>query len=165
VILSKSTGSINSRRNEPASTPWTRGCGTAPSIISPRGAADAAISNPAHSQTLRLSIERPANGVVVVRMSGEIDLSSVDRLNELIRQRMTAAVLHAIVLDLTDVSFCSSYGAELLLHVQCRAEQRGIVMLVVPGAGAVARLLHLTGLTGRFTYADSTAEAVAEARR
>ena len=121
-------------------------------------------STPAHPRTLQLSVERPETGIVVVRMFGEIDLSSVDRLTELIRQRLTAAVLHALVLDLSRITFANSCGLELLLHAQRRAEHRHIDMYVVTGGGAITRLLALADMTGRFQLRDSDAEAVAELR-
>lgn len=113
---------------------------------------------------LQLSVQRPAPGVAVVRMQGEIDLASIHRLTELVRQRMTAAVLHALVLDLSEVSFVSSHGIELLLHAQRRADQRGIDLYVIPEARCVRRLLDLTGLTDRFAHSSTVAEAVAAAR-
>lgn len=133
------------------------------SLPSPQRPADPS-STPAHPRTLQLSVERPETGIVVVRMSGEIDLSSVDRLTELIRQRLTAAVLHALVLDLSRITFSNSCGLELLLHAQRRAEHRHIDMYVVTGAGAVARLLALADMAERFQLRETDAEAVAELR-
>ena len=110
---------------------------------------------------LTLSLDRPARGVVVVGISGDVDLASVPRLTELIRQRMTAANLLAVVLDLSDVAFVNSCGLELLLHAQRRADHRGIDLRLVTGGGCVHRLLELTRLTDRFTHHDSVAEALA----
>lgn len=117
-----------------------------------------------HSPALRITIERPTVGLPVVRMTGEIDLSSTARLDELIRQRMTAAALHAIVLDLTRITFCSSCGIDMLLLAQCRADQRGVPLHVVPGTGAVQRMLELTDTSPFFELHTSTARALAAAR-
>ena len=115
------------------------------------------------AETLRLSVERPERGVVVVHMYGEIDLASVPRLGELIRQRLTAAALRTVVLDLSGVEFLSSSGLELLLNAQRRAEYRGVELYLIPGARCVQRLLDLTGMTDRFRWRSSVAEAVAAA--
>jgi anti-sigma B factor antagonist len=115
-------------------------------------------------QALRLSIERPEPGIVVVRMRGEIDLASVPRLAELIQQRLTAAFLRTVVLDLSEVEFLSTSGLELLLHAQRRAECRGVAMYVVPGGRCVQRLVELTEMTDRFSWRSSVSEAVASAR-
>lgn len=117
------------------------------------------------NQSLHVAIERPAWGIVAVVLKGEIDLSSMPRLTELVRQRLTAASLRAIVLDLSEVSFVSSSGIELLLHTQRRAEQREIGLFLVSGSHAVRRLLELTGLGGRFVHCGSVAEAVEQAQR
>ncbi len=144
---------------------------TAAAIIPPRRAADNAPStaprrhNPLLGQPLRLAVQRPGIGIVVVRLTGELDLAAMPRLTELVRQRLTAAVLRALVLDLSQVSFVASCGAELLLYAQRRADQRGIGMYVIIGQGSLRRLLNLTGLTERFQDRDTVAEAVAEARQ
>lgn len=140
-----------------------RGPGTATGAATGRNTDPLTDGRP-NPQALRLRVQRPEPGIVVVRMSGEVDLSSVPRLTELIRQRLTAAVLRALVLDLSDVSFFSSAGLELLLHAQQRSEYRSIPMYLVPGTGVAARLLGLTGLTEAFTVRDDAAQAVAELR-
>ncbi|MDR7299861.1 STAS domain-containing protein [Haloactinomyces albus] len=116
------------------------------------------------NRSLRLLVERPVPGISVVRMIGDIDLASVSRLTELVRQRLAAAVLNALVLDLSEVSFVSSYGLELLLQAQRRAEQRGITLYVIAESRCVRRLLEVTDITGRFTCCATVAEAVALAR-
>ena len=136
----------------------------ASTIIAPRTSEDAPVPRTRHA-SLRLSVEWPYPGIVVVRIDGEVDLATVPRLTELVRQRLKAAQLHAIIIDLSEVTFASSTVVELLLHAQRRAEQRGIPMLVVPGNGPVRRLLRMTGLEYRFTYRNTAAEAVAEAHR
>ncbi len=134
-------------------------------IVAPREASEPITDTPAHTRSLRLSVLRPTPGVVVVRMSGEIDLATVPRLTELIRQRLTAAVLRAIVLDLSEVTFFSTAGLEMLLHAQRRTECKQIPMFVVFGTGPVARMMRLTGLTDRFVARETTAQAVTELRR
>ncbi|MGP4016084.1 STAS domain-containing protein [Saccharopolyspora sp. 5N708] len=133
-------------------------------IVAPRTPDDPVIGRGTCTSALRLAVEWPAPGIVVVRIRGEIDLATVPRLTELIRQRLTAAALHTVVLDLSEVSFASSAAVELLLHTQRRAEHRGIRLFVVPGAGAMLRLLTITRLRERFVCRETAAEAVAEAR-
>ncbi|GAB2671148.1 hypothetical protein GCM10027271_34480 [Saccharopolyspora gloriosae] len=145
-------------RRHPAGPPRHR------TIAPPRDAGEPITGTPAHTRSLRLSVQRPDPGVVVVRVGGEIDLSSAPRLAELVRQRLTAATLRAVVLDLSEVTFFGSAGLELLLHAQRRAEGRRTPLYVVFGTGAVHRLIRLTGLTDRFTSRDTATEAVAAIR-
>lgn len=117
---------------------------------------------PDPGRPIRVSLDRPRPGIVIVRMAGEIDLAAVPRLREMIRQRLTAAVLHGLVLDLTDVGFCDAAGLELMMEAQYRAEYRGIGLHVVTGNSAVFRLLELTGLTNRFHHYGTVTQALAE---
>ncbi|RKT87998.1 anti-anti-sigma factor [Saccharopolyspora antimicrobica] len=137
---------------------WTGG----PAIVAPRAPSDPPVGHCCPA-ALRLAVEWPVPGVVVVRIGGEVDVATVPRLAELLRQRLTAAALQTVVLDLSAVTFASSAAVELLLHVQRRAEHRGVGLLVVTGE-VVLRLLVITGLRERFTCRDSAAEAVSEAR-
>lgn len=118
-----------------------------------------------HSRALQISVVRPEPGLSLVQLRGEIDLSTTGRLAELIHQRMNAVALRGLVVDLTGITFCGSCGIELLVHAQCRAEHRDIAMHVVPGTGAVARVLDLVGIGERFLQHPDTAHALAAARR
>nr|WP_281361427.1 STAS domain-containing protein [Actinopolyspora biskrensis] len=111
-----------------------------------------------------MSIQRPAPGIAVIGMDGEIDLSTAPRIAELIRQRLTAAVLHALIIDLHKVSFIDTAGAELLVRAQRRAEQRGIDLHVVPGTGCAKRILKLTGIDVGLNCHDSVDTALAQHR-
>lgn len=132
-----------------------------PTIAAPRHAADPPARVAARG-ALRLSIERPASGVVVLRIGGDIDLATTPRLTELVRQRLTAAVLNAVVVELTDVTFCGSAALELLLQAQHRVDRRGTALYLVPGR-AMDKVLDLTGLRDRFVRCNNVSEAVAAA--
>lgn len=164
MILSKpSTTSIPHRRAGTA-PPAELPADEIPEVVTPHQPGDPVSAEPIFTRGMHLTVERPQPGVVVVRIRGEIDLACVPRLTELIRQRLTAAVLRRLVLDLSEVTFCSTAGLELVLHAQNRSEQRGIAMSIVCGNGAVRRLLELTALESRFDCQDSVAEALAEQR-
>lgn len=171
MISSDTTAGPPSHSSADATADTPGGNDTSTTIAHPRRPADNTVDtahqrrNPVLSQPLRLSVRRPGAGIVVVHITGEIDLASISRLTELIRQRLTAAVLRAVILDLSQVSFVNSGGVELLLHAQRRADQRGIGLYVITGDGCVHRLLKLAGVLDRFLRRATSAEAVAEARR
>ena len=149
------------------STPRTSDPAAAPTMPAQRGTTPeprASTTRAVRSPILRITIERPRIGLPLVRMTGEIDLSARERLDELIRQRMTAASLRALVIDLTGITFCSSCGVEMLLHAQCRADQRHVDLHVVPSA-PVRRMLELTGSLPLFELHTTTAHALATAHR
>lgn len=113
---------------------------------------------------LRMTVRRPETGVVVVSMIGEVDMLSAPRITELIGQRLTAAALRGVVLDLSTVTFMSSFGVELLLRAQHRAQQRDIDLLVVATSPSVHRLLTLTGMTDQFRLRNTVSDALGEIR-
>lgn len=117
-------------------------------IAAPRTPSDPATPTSA----LRLHVEWPHTGVVFVHIAGEVDLDALPRVTELMRQRLTAAQLSTLVVDLTKVTYCNSAALELLLRVQYRAERRNIAVYLLADEGPVTRLLHLTGMTDRFTF-------------
>ncbi len=112
-------------------------------------------------RALRMTVQRPEPGVVVVSMIGEIDLDSAPRIHELITQRLAAAALRGVVLDLSEVTFMGSSGLELLLRAQRRAQQRDIDLVIVAGSTSVRRLFTLTGMTEQFPRSDTVSDALA----
>jgi anti-sigma B factor antagonist len=131
--------------------------GTAPVPVRDRGRGHGT----AVGHAVNVSVRRPEPGSVVVHIRGEIDMASVPRLGELIRQRLRAAYLRTVVLDLSETDFLSTSGLEMLLHAQRRAENRGVALYIVPDERCVHRLVQLTGTEGRFCMRSSVAEAVA----
>ncbi|MDI2027965.1 STAS domain-containing protein [Saccharopolyspora sp. TS4A08] len=148
-------------RSMPAGTSHGEG-----EIVSPRAAAEARFGAGARSASaLRVRVQWPERGVVMVSVGGEIDMASLPRITEILRQRLTAARLHTAILDLSQVGFASSAVLELLMLAHHAAGRREARLLVVPGTGRVRRVLELTGLSGLFEQTGDLDEALARARR
>jgi anti-sigma B factor antagonist len=81
------------------------------------------------------------DGRAVIAVSGELDLSKVDLLDQAIRNTETGDS-KKIVVDLRAVSFIDSAGLSLLLRVRRRSDRIG---LIPSTHDAVARLIALTG--------------------
>jgi anti-sigma B factor antagonist len=97
------------------------------------------------------------NGMPVVAVTGEIDVSTVGRLRLALLH--TAILGHTtIVVDMTCTEFCDSTGIMILHKAHNRAlSEGGELRLVIPTDCAVARTLTLTGLDlviPRFTTLD-----------
>ncbi|MFC7340358.1 STAS domain-containing protein [Saccharopolyspora griseoalba] len=120
-------------------------------LVHPRGPSEPMLGHVHNEATLRLAVQWPTPGVVAVRIGGEVDLASLPRLTEMIRQRLRAASLDAVVLDFSEVTYASSAALELLMTARRRCKQRGIELVVVPGGRPVGHLLELAGLTELFT--------------
>lgn len=88
---------------------------------------------------------RPRGGWAVVRVEGEIDLTTVPRLERAFRT-LGEEGHHHIVLDLAEVEFIDSSGLRSLLGTQKRLEEIGGGLLLASVSPIVDRLLEVTGL-------------------
>ena len=91
--------------------------------------------------------------------TGELDLSRLDELEEMVGTTFTGEQVNAIF-DLSGVSFMDSSALRWFLKIQDRADLcRGQLRLVAPPEGNFQRLLSLTGLVGRFEVFPTRDEA------
>ena len=93
-------------------------------------------------------------GRVVVRLTGEIDLSNVDGLEA----QIDSAIAHAqdVVIDLSAIDFIDSRGLRLLKRVSAAVAGRDGTLLVVAPAGSVARsVLDMTGMSQELAVQDA----------
>jgi anti-anti-sigma factor len=88
----------------------------------------------------------------VLAVTGQVDVATVDELSGGIRDAL-ATEPETIVVDLSDVAFFGSGGLGVLLEADGRARARGIRFVVIPGTGAVRRLLDCTKAGRRLTIA------------
>jgi anti-sigma B factor antagonist len=99
-------------------------------------------------------------GVLLVRLSGEIDIATTDFAAESIRAAV-APPARLVLIDVSAVTFCSSAGLGNLVEARNLAGQHNITLALVGVGRPVDRPLSVTGLGGQFRiYAD-----VDEARR
>ena len=101
---------------------------------------------------LTLIEDRPAPDVLVLHVSGELDLATAPRL-----QAAVAAATGHLVVDLTSVTFLGSHGLRVLLD----CTERTTTVLVGVEHPAVARPLRLTGLDFVFQVHPSVSAALA----
>ena len=103
-----------------------------------------------------------ATHVPVLEATGDLDLATsrglASRLGELAGSPGNA------VLDLSQVGFMDSVGLAVVLKAVSRfRRQDKALVLVVPPEGNVARLLELTGTTGRISVEETREAALARA--
>lgn len=101
-----------------------------------------------------LSIEsrRLPHGAVEVSLVGELDLATLDLLEQELEQ-ITAAEKR-VVLDLRRLAFIDSSGLHALLRADRRLSEAGGQLTIVRGPRAVERLFRLTGLDTRLRIID-----------
>ncbi|ADB29801.1 anti-sigma-factor antagonist [Kribbella flavida DSM 17836] len=98
-------------------------------------------------------------GVLLVRLSGEIDIATTDFASESIRAAV-APPARLVLIDVSAVTFCSSAGLGNLVEARRLAGQHGIVLALVGVGRPVDRPLAVTGLGQQFQIFSSAEEAV-----
>lgn len=112
---------------------------------------------PPADQQLKVVANRAAEDVVVLHVTGEIDLLTANLLGERVREQFVPAN-RVLVLDLTEVSFMGSSGlAEIVSASQAEAAQ----LVLVATNRAVLRPLEATGLLPMLTIYETVDAAVA----
>jgi anti-anti-sigma factor len=102
----------------------------------------------------------------VLRLSGELDLSSYELLNAELR-RVEATDVSRIVIDLSGLTFLDSVGIRLLVEADARSRADGSRLQLIPGGDQVQRILQLCGLeeTLPFVSENGLAGSASEAPR
>ena len=96
---------------------------------------------------LSIAVERTA-AEAVVKLAGEIDMSTVQRLSKVVGDMLANEPPPRVVLDLKEVTFCDSQGLGTLVVLSRKA---GLVQshLVLTNVGDfLLRVLDITGLRG-----------------
>jgi anti-sigma B factor antagonist len=93
---------------------------------------------------LRLEEERH-DGVVVLRLEGELDLASADEVSR--RLDALRAVGDATVLDLDGLAFMDSSGLRVVLEAAEAARTGPWAFTITPGSDQVRRLFVAAGIT------------------
>lgn len=110
-----------------------------------------------------IQVVKSRGGVVVLALSGELDIARTPRLrvaiNEVLRARPAA-----LVIDLCQVSFADSTALALLLNAQRRATQQGTPLRLACNVATTLELLTLTRLDREFEIHKSRRAAI-RARR
>jgi anti-sigma B factor antagonist len=95
----------------------------------------------------------PEEGRVLVRLAGELDLSSTPLLDQRLRDALDGGG-RQLVVDLRNLEFMDSTGLTLLVRWARGAEQDGYELALVRGEPRVHRLFELTGLDAAFTFTE-----------
>lgn len=100
-------------------------------------------------------------GVLVLRVAGEVDLATIEQLREHLVAHMSG-VHRGVVLDCTRVSFLAACGIGLLVDLAEQAHAREVPLRLVAHCRAVLRVLELTGVEALVPRAATVAEAVVQ---
>jgi anti-sigma B factor antagonist len=93
------------------------------------------------------------DGRVTVVLSGELDLSSVGKVQDELR-RVEADAPALLVLDLSKLTFLDSTGLRCVVTADERAREQGRRLVIVRGPDAVQRVFSITRLEERLEMVD-----------
>ena len=100
-------------------------------------------------------------GVLLVRLSGEIDIATTELAAESIRAAV-APPARLVLIDVSAVTFCSSAGLGNLVEARNLAGRHNIMLALVGVGRPVDRPLAVTGLGSQFRIYSSVAQALAD---
>jgi len=96
------------------------------------------------------------DGLVHVALVGELDLSTVAKVQEELR-RIEAASPATLVVDLSKLTFLDSTGLRCIVTADERAREEGRRIVIVRGPDAVQRVFSITRLDDRLEMVDDVA--------
>ena len=112
-------------------------------------------------EQLTVLAEEPRSGVLVVRLTGWLDLATAPDAEVQLQKLLDTRTPRLIVLDLSRTEFLGSAGVAVLLRLRRRALARGCGSPCLVGlTGCAWRTLHGLGLLEMFSTADDVPAAM-----
>jgi anti-sigma B factor antagonist len=96
------------------------------------------------------------DGLVHVALVGELDLSTVAKVQDALR-RVEAEAPPTVVVDLSKLTFLDSTGLRCIVTADERARDQGRRVVIVRGPDAVQRVFAITRLEERLEMVDDAA--------
>jgi anti-sigma B factor antagonist len=99
------------------------------------------------------------DGIVVTRVAGEVDMSSVDVVRVEVTRQLDLRPA-SLVLDLSALTFIGSSGLTMLIEERWQAQALGVRFVVVADQSIVLQPLEIAGIRDLFTVCPSLPEAI-----
>jgi anti-sigma B factor antagonist len=80
----------------------------------------------------------------IIKVSGELDLSTVDTLRQAAEEHLEAG--QTLILDLSGLTFCDSTGLGAMIRLHQRADTTGATLILCELRRRVTELLAVTGV-------------------
>jgi anti-anti-sigma factor len=104
-------------------------------------------------EILQVQTTEDRKGPVRISLKGELDLSTVGKVQDELR-RVEAAAPAVMVLDLSKLTFLDSTGLRCLVTADERAREEGRRVVIVRGPEPVQRVFSITRLEERLDMVD-----------
>jgi anti-sigma B factor antagonist len=99
---------------------------------------------PEDGETLTVRIEPLGAKACVVSLAGELDLSTIPRVERQLLEQLRSK--DGVVVDLTKVSFIDSSGIALLIQAFRATDDGGVLNTVIAAGSQVERVFRLAGI-------------------
>jgi anti-sigma B factor antagonist len=107
-------------------------------------------------EQLAVGVDEPRPGVLVVRLTGWLDLATAPDLEVRLHELLDMRAPRTILLDLGRTEFLGSAGVAVLLRLRRRALARGCSPPCLVGlTGCARRTLHALGILEMFPTLDN----------
>jgi anti-anti-sigma factor len=116
------------------------------------------------SDLARIDVSEAGDGVLVARVTGDLDLSNLHAVHTALVDATSNAAI-GLVVDLAGVEFLDSSGVETLFRLQrsLAIRQQRFAVTIPPGA-TIRRALELSGAPGEMALCPTVEAAVATVR-
>jgi anti-sigma B factor antagonist len=115
--------------------------------------------NAEEPEQLTVTVDEPQPGVLVVRLTGWLDLATAPDAEDRLQKLMDTHAPRSIVLDLSHTEFLGSAGVAVLMRLRRQALSRACEVPCLVGlTGSAQRTLHGLGLLELFSTADAVPE-------
>jgi anti-sigma B factor antagonist len=129
--------------------------------VSPTG--DGSWTTPSGSASVRLRTRRPADGVAVLAVAGEVDNAEAAAVEAALDDLLRAPGAELVVLDLSEVTFFGSRGLAVVVNGARTARAAGTELRGATGADnrRVTRPLDISGVDQTIAWFPTADGAVA----
>jgi len=101
--------------------------------------------------------------VVILRLTGEIDLSTADAVDNALSSCLSL-LSRAVIIDLTSVEFIGATGLNILVRAHRAALSRDIALRIVADTPVVLRSIGVSGLDAHLPLSLSVTSALKDVR-
>jgi len=116
-----------------------------------------------HDHRPQLDVARSEqDGVHVVALAGELDLTAVPELDATLAAAVAASEHPHVCLDLSELGFIDSSGLAAVIRAHVAVGEAGGALMIVAPAGIVRRTLEVSGLLHMLSVVDDRAAALAD---
>jgi anti-sigma B factor antagonist len=111
-----------------------------------------------------ISQNRVAPGVLVISLSGEMDMYNSHELKELVVQTYQKSS-DPVIIDMQHLKYIDSSGVSVLIYAFTQAKKAGIPLWFAHVEGTVRRVIELTSLLNFFPIEESVESAFTKAKQ